>query len=205
MNYQKHYNLLIKRAPKTRPKGVYLERHRIIPGCMGGKYTQENIAYLTPEEHYVAHQLLVKIYPNNGKMIYAANHMSKNTKQHQRQTNKSFGWIRRKLAKQVSKDKMGNKYNVGRKHTKEAIEKNRQWHIGVQSHTILTKEDVMKIREQFNNRINVPGIENLGKNAKNGRPISYQSLFSKHISNLYNNVITPDNILRIVNNKTWKI
>ena len=61
MNYQKHYNLLMERAPKERTSGVYLERHRIVPGCMGGKYIEENIAFLTPEEHFVAHLLLVKI------------------------------------------------------------------------------------------------------------------------------------------------
>ncbi len=205
MNYQKHYNLLMERSPKIRFKGVYLEKHRIIPGCMGGKYVKGNVVYLTPEEHYIAHQLLIKIYPNNGKLIYAANFMSKNTNQHQRNNNKSFGWIRRKLAQQVSKDKKGNKYCIGRKHSQETIEKNRIWHLGVQSHTTLTKDDVLKIREQYNRRIDVPGIEMLGKNARNGRAISYKSLFSKHISNVYNNIITPDNILRIVDNKTWKI
>ena len=44
---------------------LYFEKHRIIPGCMGGTYTFTNVSYLTLEEHYVAHQLLAKIYPNN--------------------------------------------------------------------------------------------------------------------------------------------
>lgn len=62
MNYQKHYELLIERA-KSRTLAGYFERHHIIPKCMGGSDEPENIANLAPEEHFVAHQLLVKIYP----------------------------------------------------------------------------------------------------------------------------------------------
>ena len=73
MNYQKHYNKLINRA-RSRILDYYCESHHIVPVCMGGKGTEEVL--LTPEEHYVAHQLLVKMYPNNSRLIYAANMMS---------------------------------------------------------------------------------------------------------------------------------
>ena len=59
---------------------------------MGGKDDKSNIVKLTPEEHYVAHQLLVKIYPHIKGLIYAANIMSS------RVNNKSYGWIRRKIS-----------------------------------------------------------------------------------------------------------
>ena len=64
MNYEKHYNLLIERA-KTRVIKGYTEKHHIIPKCMGGTDDASNISILTPEEHYIAHLLLVKMYPSN--------------------------------------------------------------------------------------------------------------------------------------------
>ena len=90
MNHQKHYNKLMERAPKVKPKEGYFERHRIVPGCMGGKYVTGNIVWLIPEEHYVAHQLLVKMHPGNRDLIYAA-HMMGQT----RKGNKTYGWLRR--------------------------------------------------------------------------------------------------------------
>ena len=37
MNYQRHYDLLIeKHGTWEKPKDGYVERHRKLPGCMGG-------------------------------------------------------------------------------------------------------------------------------------------------------------------------
>ena len=94
MNYLKHYNALIERA-KTRILEGYVEKHHIIPKCMGGTDVSENIVILTPEEHYVAHQLLIKIYPNEPKLIYAAVVMS-GPKKYKNINNKLFGWLKRK-------------------------------------------------------------------------------------------------------------
>ncbi|XAO17074.1 homing endonuclease [Escherichia phage FL23] len=60
MNYEKIYNSLIDRA-RNRALTGYKERHHIIPKCLGGSNDASNLVDLTPEEHYVAHQLLVKI------------------------------------------------------------------------------------------------------------------------------------------------
>ena len=62
MNYKKIYNALIERAQNRIIDG-YAEKHHIIPRCMNGTDDKENIVELTPEEHFVAHQLLVKILP----------------------------------------------------------------------------------------------------------------------------------------------
>lgn len=47
--------------------GSGLHRHRIVPGHMGGEYTDDNISYLSVREHVIAHYLLWKIYrsPND--------------------------------------------------------------------------------------------------------------------------------------------
>ncbi len=49
---------------------------------MGGDDSEENLIPLFPEEHLVTHLLLVKIYPNNNKLIYAANMMSLDVKEY---------------------------------------------------------------------------------------------------------------------------
>jgi hypothetical protein len=61
---------------------------------MGGNNSKDNLVYLTAEEHYVAHQLLVKIYPDNHKLIYAANMMCTNSPTGKR-SNKLYGWLRK--------------------------------------------------------------------------------------------------------------
>jgi hypothetical protein len=114
MNYKKHYDLLVNRSPKEKPKNGYYEKHRILPGCMGGEYTKNNITWLTPEEHYLAHQLLVKIYPNDSKLIYAVRMMAVSS-ENQKRNNKIYGWLKRKFIYQLSIDMIGNKKGCGNK------------------------------------------------------------------------------------------
>lgn len=95
MNYKLIYEKLISNA-KSRKLDCYTESHHIIPRCLNGSDDASNLVDLTPEEHYVAHQLLVKIYPSEPKLVYAANMMTVSTK-YAKRNNKTFGWIRRKL------------------------------------------------------------------------------------------------------------
>lgn len=69
MNYKLHYDKLIKRA-NNRILDCYTECHHIIPRCMGGNEDLNNLVNLLPEEHFVAHQLLIKIYPDQPKLVY---------------------------------------------------------------------------------------------------------------------------------------
>lgn len=103
MNYESHYNRLINNA-KAQSRICYTEAHHIIPRCMGGTDDKENIVNLTPEEHYVAHQLLVKIYPSNHSLINAAAMMIP-----RRPSNKMYGWLRRKLSAVMSESQTGTK------------------------------------------------------------------------------------------------
>lgn len=96
MDYQKHYNNLIERAQQRSLEEYYVELHHIIPKCVGGTNLKSNLVNLTPEEHFVAHQLLVKIYPTEPKLIYACMLMCVSNEHQQRTSNKAYGWIRRK-------------------------------------------------------------------------------------------------------------
>lgn len=106
MNYTRHYNNLIERAPKIKPLDYYTEGHHVIPKCIGG-CTADGIAYLTPEEHYIAHLLLVKMYPNVHALVYAANMMTISKEDKKRINNKKYGWLRKKHAIAVSMSKKG--------------------------------------------------------------------------------------------------
>lgn len=98
MNYLKIYNQLIDRA-KYRILMSYTESHHIIPKCLGGNNSKENLINLTPEEHYLAHLLLVKLYPDNKKIIFAAHMM---TVSNGSRNNKTYGWLRRKMSSSLS-------------------------------------------------------------------------------------------------------
>lgn len=100
MNYRLHYEKLIERSRSRKIDG-YTEKHHIVPRCLGGTDEKVNIAILTPEEHFVAHQLLIKLYPGNRDLIYAAQLMTTHHTE-ARSKNKLFGWLRRQCATAMS-------------------------------------------------------------------------------------------------------
>lgn len=107
MNYPAIYQRLIERAKTRPPLEGYQEVHHILPRCMGGSDSPDNLVDLTAEEHYVAHQLLVKIYPGNDKIVYAAHMMCMG-----RMTNKLYAWVRQRHAKaivKIAKQRIGPK------------------------------------------------------------------------------------------------
>jgi hypothetical protein len=72
MDYKKHYENLIKsRLNRKLKKGVYYERHHIIPKCLGGSDKKENIIKLTAREHYIAHWLLYRIRKHSNGLSFA--------------------------------------------------------------------------------------------------------------------------------------
>lgn len=98
MNWQKHYDALISRARGRMLEG-YSEKHHVIPRCLGGDDSMANLVRLTPEEHFVAHQLLVKLHPESHALVYAVRMMAvDNVRLVGRAQNKLFGWLKRRLA-----------------------------------------------------------------------------------------------------------
>ncbi len=70
MNYKKIHDSIILRAI-SRKLDSYTEKHHIIPKCLGGDNSKNNLVKLTAKEHYVIHRLLVRIYPENYKLVFA--------------------------------------------------------------------------------------------------------------------------------------
>jgi hypothetical protein len=115
MNYQRIYDSMIERA-MHRDKPEFVERHHIVPRCLGGSDDVSNLVDLTPEEHYVAHQLLVKIYPKHMGLAYAAIQMS--IARPHRRNNKLYGWLRKEYSKRRKGIKLSeeHKAKVGAAH-----------------------------------------------------------------------------------------
>ena len=95
MNYGAIYDRLIDRA-RGRFIDGYSEKHHVLPRCLGGSDDPDNLVRLTPEEHYVAHQLLVKLHPGHLGLLSAAHVMTANTRG--QTANKLYGWLRRRMS-----------------------------------------------------------------------------------------------------------
>ena len=99
MDYRKIYNNLVKRGQDRVLEG-YSEKHHIVPRCLGGTDERSNLVTLTPEEHYLCHLLLVKIYPNSIRLIKAAMFMTASNSSLKR-NNKVYGWLRRQYSASI--------------------------------------------------------------------------------------------------------
>ena len=76
MEYSKVYNRIIARGKerghdKKKLEGYY-EAHHILPKCLGGDDSKENLVLLTAKEHFICHLLLEKMYPNEKGLALAA-------------------------------------------------------------------------------------------------------------------------------------
>ena len=71
MDYKKIYESLISNAKERETIDGYYEIHHIIPKSVGGSNTDDNLVKLTLREHYFAHELLVKVYPESEELSCA--------------------------------------------------------------------------------------------------------------------------------------
>jgi hypothetical protein len=109
MDYQKIYNTLVRRGQSRILEG-YSEKHHIVPRCIGGTDEVTNLVSLTPEEHYLCHLLLVKIHPNNIRLVRSAMFMVSANKDQQR-NNKVYGWLKRQYSDDMSGPNNPSKLN----------------------------------------------------------------------------------------------
>lgn len=128
MNYQRIYNQLVSKRKSEIPKG-YVEKHHIIPKCMNGSNDTINLVCLTAREHFIAHQLLVKIYPENKNLILAVIRFSKHIKSGLIINSKLYEWLRIRCAKRSSEMMKGRTFteehrkNISLAQSKPYVEK----------------------------------------------------------------------------------
>lgn len=75
--YKEIYNKIIDKARNTvyDTKITITEVHHILPRCMGGDDSSNNLVRVSIREHIMLHLLLARIYPNNSKIIFACHAM----------------------------------------------------------------------------------------------------------------------------------
>lgn len=64
------------KSKRTKDKSNYYESHHILPRSLGGGNEKSNLVLLTAREHFIAHKLLVKVYPDSWQMKLALLMMS---------------------------------------------------------------------------------------------------------------------------------
>lgn len=135
MNYLSIYNAIVanarlqdrKRVRRSHKKFVYYENHHIVPKCLGGSNDSDNLILLTAREHFVAHQLLVKIYPHEYKLVFALRLMCVNSNKNHIRNNREYEWIKKAIsnaASVIQKGKPGKGYKFPKGHTLSVGENN---------------------------------------------------------------------------------
>ena len=127
-----YYNIINK--SKNRLLNGYKERHHIIPKCMGGKDTKDNIAILTAREHFIVHLLLCKFTTGQEKMkmLYAFHAMCtfKNASRYNKVNSRLVDKIRSNFKFTDEHKRKISEAHKGKTISKEMIEKLRQSAIG---------------------------------------------------------------------------
>ena len=72
---------------------------------MGGSDDGDNIVRLTAREHFVAHQLLIKMHPHNRTLINAITFLAKGAGKRAKAGNsRKYEWLRRKMVEWLKSD-----------------------------------------------------------------------------------------------------
>lgn len=124
--YTKWYNRIIQNGKTEKSEGD--ERHHIVPRSLGGNDEPQNIAFITPREHFVCHWLLTKIHPageEHWKMINAFRMMRAENPNQQRYSTKITSRVYENLKKEYAKlqsERVAGENNPmwRRTHTEEA-------------------------------------------------------------------------------------
>lgn len=133
MNYKKIYDALVARA---KPRGLnknsvdfYSEIHHIVPKSIGGTDNPNNLVMFTGREHFIAHMLLWKTYPEDISLMRAAFMMSSRWKSGDIDSNipqnsKTYARLREEYSQAVSQQCSGeNNPMFGVTHPPEVMER----------------------------------------------------------------------------------
>lgn len=110
MNYRRIHDAIIQRARDRSDSCIlesYYEVHHVIPKFLGGTDEAHNLVRLTASEHFGIHQLLVKTYPEESKLAYAASMLTVSSSRHERVNNKYYSWLKKRFAEQLSNQRKG--------------------------------------------------------------------------------------------------
>lgn len=147
MDYLKHYQALVEKAQKRSLSiDTYYETHHIVPRCLGGSNEVKNLVRLTAKEHFFAHLLLTRIYPEENKLHVAF----------------WFMCNQRGRGKQVNRTTPSSRQYANAK--KAFIEVQKKEKAGI-------KNPEQSVRMKKNNPNYKPGVKEKQSTAKKGKPV----------------------------------
>lgn len=107
--YKRWYYNIIKNAI-NRDNNRYVEKHHIIPRCIGGTDYRENIVSLTAREHFLCHLLLTRMTTGKVKQaMYWA--VGKFAQENKNQNRKFTSWEYQKIRESISIARKGTKHS----------------------------------------------------------------------------------------------
>lgn len=145
MNYSKIYDALVAKAKvrgldKSQHEG-YFEIHHIVPRCLGGSDEKGNLVMFTGREHFIAHMLLWKAFPEEISLMRAAMLMSSFWRDSfggvgVRTSSRLYETLREEYAEAVREQVSGeNNPFYGKTHTEETRQKIKDWHAANPDHS----------------------------------------------------------------------
>lgn len=179
MDYTRIYNQIIERAQNRKIDG-YIEKHHIIPKCMGGLDVKENLVELTSREHFLCHMLLCKIYPQENKLKHALFLMAIGKQKVKEKTYVIGSRVYERLKTEYSE------MLTGKSQTQETKNKKSKSMLDVWEEK--TKEEMSEIgqkrwetrRKNGNDKVTQKQAENISKSLK-GRKITWDRKRNKNI------------------------
>lgn len=220
MNYQKIYDDLISRGLKRGlDKSIikeYTEFHHIIPLCMGGPDIKENLVLLFADEHYLAHQLLVKInkrlkYSNTKeeRIIYrdlalANKAMTMTSRKNNHSKNKLYKWTRKEWIDSISGDNnpMRN-IVITDEHRKNISEAAKRRLANKENHPLFGTHHSQETKDKLSSKLKGRVPHNKGKNISEEQKLKVSEAQKKSRATCIHCGLTtnPGNIKRYHNDK----
>lgn len=153
--YYKQYNNLIAKCQEMEkegyPEGMYTEVHHILPKCQGGTNDKCNLVRMPIRYHIFAHIFLMKAFPHESKLSYAAKRMLSSNKVQNRILELNHISIR--LISIIREEAMNNLKGKnpfkGKKHSEESRLKMSLAHKGVRP-----SEDTRKLQSEVKRGVN---------------------------------------------------
>jgi hypothetical protein len=178
MNYRQIYDKICNKAklefkngirvkkPLSDPTRVYYEGHHIIPKCMGGfgkpyQWNHPNIVPLTAKEHFLVHLILVKLYPNNPKLIRSLWGMCNQDRYNQRHivSSSTYAKSRESFVESISGDNHFNKRPENRAKLKWTEERKIKQSIIQKGHK-MSEEGIKNIKKSWTAERKINHIKN---------------------------------------------
>ena len=122
-----YYNIINNAKSRTLSCDVYTEKHHIIPKSLGGSNDKTNLAKLTAREHFICHQLLIKMVnsSNSKKKLYHALWWMCNQQKEYKVTSRVYDKAKQKHNEWRGSCKGELNHYYGKKHTEETLQKMR--------------------------------------------------------------------------------